>query len=43
MILLILSFLCGLATGFLVLRNNKDKAASLEAKGKSLLDSLKGK
>ncbi len=43
MILAILSFLAGLVTGLLVMRQHKAKADDLEAKGKGLLDILKGR
>lgn len=42
-----IAFLIGLAIGFvagaLVFRNNASKAASAEAKAKSILDALKGR
>ena len=37
------AFLLGFIAGYLVLRNNAAKANSTEAKGKALLDALKGK
>ena len=37
------AFLLGLISGYLVLRNNASRASSTEAKGKALLDALKGK
>jgi len=37
------AFLLGFISGYLVLRNNAAKASSTEAKGKALLDALKGK
>jgi hypothetical protein len=43
MITAIISFLLGLVTGLLVMRKHKAKADSLEAKGKTILDALKGK
>jgi hypothetical protein len=43
MITAIVSFLLGLVTGLLVMRKHKAKADSLEAKGKTILDALKGK
>jgi hypothetical protein len=43
MITAIVSFLLGLVTGLLVMRKHKAKADSIEAKGKTILDALKGK
>lgn len=43
MIFYVLSFLAGVAVGALSYRNNKAKAEAAEAKGKSILDALKGK
>jgi len=43
MILGILSFVAGLVTGLLLMRKHKAKADAIEAKGKSLLDILKGR
>jgi len=43
MITAILSFLAGVAVGMLVFRKHAAKASELEAKGKSILDALKGK
>jgi type II secretory pathway pseudopilin PulG len=43
MFIAIVSFLLGLVTGLLVMRKHKAKADSLEAKGKTILDALKGK
>jgi F0F1-type ATP synthase assembly protein I len=38
-----IALLIGFIAGALVFRNNASKAASLEAKSKSILDQLKGK
>jgi len=43
MITHILALLVGFIAGALVMRKHKAKADTLEAKGKSLLDALKGK
>jgi hypothetical protein len=43
MIIAILSFILGLVTGLLVSRKHRAKLESAESKGRSLLDSLKGK
>jgi F0F1-type ATP synthase assembly protein I len=43
MITHILALVIGFIAGALVFRNNAAKAASLESKGKSILDQLKGK
>jgi F0F1-type ATP synthase assembly protein I len=43
MITHLLALLIGFIAGALVFRNNAAKAASLEAKSKSILDQLKGK
>jgi hypothetical protein len=43
MITAIVSFLLGLVTGLLVMRKHKAKADAIEAKGRSLLDILKGR
>jgi hypothetical protein len=43
MITTILSFILGLVTGLLVMRKHKAKADAIEAKGKGLLDVLKGR
>jgi F0F1-type ATP synthase assembly protein I len=43
MTLAIISFLVGFVAGFLVHRRHASKAATLEAKGKTILDALKGK
>lgn len=43
MITAILSFLAGVAVGLLVMRKHKAKADALEAKGRSILDVLKGR
>ena len=43
MITILVSLLIGFVAGALVFRNNAAKAAKLEDKGKSILDSLKGK
>jgi hypothetical protein len=43
MITAIVSFLLGFATGLLVMRKHKAKADAIEAKGRSLLDILKGR
>ena len=43
MITHILALVIGFIAGALVFRNNAAKAASLEAKSKSILDALKGK
>jgi hypothetical protein len=43
MFIAIVSFLLGLVTGLLVMRKHKAKADSIEAKGKTILDALKGK
>jgi uncharacterized protein YneF (UPF0154 family) len=40
---ILLSFIAGLITGLLVMRKHSAKASELEAKGKSILDALKGK
>jgi uncharacterized membrane-anchored protein YhcB (DUF1043 family) len=40
---ILLSFIVGLVTGLLVMRKHKAKADAIEAKGKSLLDILKGR
>lgn len=37
------AFLLGFISGYLVLRNNASRASSTEAKGKALLNALKGK
>lgn len=42
-IAILLSFLAGLITGLLVMRKHKAKADAIEAKGKGLLDILKGR
>ena len=39
----LLALLIGFIAGFLVHRRHAAKAASLEAKGKTILDALKGK
>ena len=39
----LLALLVGFIAGFLVHRRHASKAADLEAKGKSILDALKGK
>lgn len=38
-----IALVVGFIAGALVFRNNAAKAASLESKGKSILDALKGK
>lgn len=43
MITAILSFLAGVAVGMLVFRKNRAKLDGVEAKGRSLLDVLKGR
>ena len=43
MITAIVSFILGLVTGLLVSRKHRAKLESAEAKGRSLLDALKGK
>lgn len=43
MITHILALLVGFVAGALVMRKHKAKADSIEAKGKTLLDALKGK
>jgi uncharacterized membrane-anchored protein YhcB (DUF1043 family) len=43
MITHILALLVGFVAGALVMRKHKAKADTLEAKGKSILDALKGK
>ena len=43
MITAILSFLAGVLAGLLISRKNRAKLESAEAKGKSILDALKGK
>jgi F0F1-type ATP synthase assembly protein I len=43
MITHILALVIGFIAGALVFRNNAAKAASIEAKSKSILDQLKGK
>ena len=43
MITHLLALLIGFTAGALVFRNNAKKASDLEAKGKSILDALKGK
>jgi hypothetical protein len=43
MITATVSFLLGLVTGLLVMRKHKAKADAIEAKGRSLLDILKGR
>jgi hypothetical protein len=43
MITHILAILVGFVAGALVMRKHKAKADTLEAKGKSILDALKGK
>jgi ABC-type dipeptide/oligopeptide/nickel transport system permease component len=40
---ILVSFTLGLVTGLLVMRKHKSKADSIEAKGKTILDALKGK
>jgi hypothetical protein len=40
---ILISFTLGLVTGLLVMRKHKSKADSIEAKGKTILDALKGK
>jgi hypothetical protein len=40
---IIISFTLGLLTGVLVMRKHSAKAASLENKGRSILDVLKGR
>jgi hypothetical protein len=40
---ILISFTLGLVTGLLVMRKHKAKADSLEAKGKTILDALKGR
>jgi len=40
---IIISFILGLLTGVLVMRKHAAKAASLENKGRSILDILKGR
>ena len=41
--LAVLAFLAGFAAGFLVFRNNAIKVSTMEAKGRIILDALKGK
>jgi hypothetical protein len=41
--LVLSSFLVGFTAGALVFRRHASKAADLEAKGRSILDALKGK
>lgn len=43
MITHLLALLVGFVAGALVMRKHKAKADSIEAKGKSILDALKGK
>lgn len=43
MITATVSFLLGLVTGLLVMRKHKAKADAIEAKGRSMLDILKGR
>jgi hypothetical protein len=43
MITILLSFTAGLITGLFVMRKHKAKADAIEAKGRSLLDILKGR
>jgi len=43
MITATVSFLLGLVTGLLVMRKHKAKSDAIEAKGRSLLDILKGR
>ena len=43
MITHLLALLVGFVAGALVFRNHASKASELEAKGKSILDALKGK
>jgi hypothetical protein len=43
MTIAIISFLAGFAAGFLVFRNNAIKVSTMEAKGRAILDALKGK
>lgn len=43
MITAIISFLAGLLTGVLVMRKHHQKAASIEARGRTILDVLKGR
>lgn len=43
MITAILSFLAGVAVGMLVFRKNRAKLDGVEAKGRTLLDVLKGR
>jgi uncharacterized membrane-anchored protein YhcB (DUF1043 family) len=43
MITHLLALLVGFVAGALVMRKHKSKAESIEAKGKTLLDALKGK
>lgn len=43
MITHLIALLIGFVAGALVMRKHKAKAADLEAKGKSILDALKGK
>ncbi|MEY3853738.1 MAG: hypothetical protein RI910_2718 [Verrucomicrobiota bacterium] len=40
---LLVGFVAGFVAGALVFRKHASKAADLEAKGKSILDALKGK
>jgi len=40
---ILVSFILGLVTGLLVMRKHRAAADSIEAKGKTLLDALKGK
>jgi hypothetical protein len=40
---ILVSFTLGLVTGLLVMRKHRAKASELEAKGKTILDALKGK
>ena len=43
MLIPILSFLAGLIVGVLVMRKHGAKASELEARGKAILDALKGR
>jgi hypothetical protein len=40
---ILISFTLGLVTGLLVMRKHRAAADSIEAKGKTILDALKGK
>ena len=40
---ILISFTLGLVTGLLVMRKHRASADSIEAKGKTILDALKGK